>query len=407
MKFSPSILNSSSISRHVKSLGLLVVVCTMSPAFANVVTVGVYDENLTDENTAVALIQNNGVDVSATSDTGNQVSLATFTSAVQTAFNNNLGGVINFDNGTISGGFGTSSITASYGTSQGNSITIGSAATTSFALQTSLTSRTGISHPGDGQTGNHIGLDASTTGAPDSEDFVFNFSAVNKVVMVGGTILSRSGRPDVSIEAKVTFSDNNTATVTFSSSGNNNGGNDTFAGFKAPDGLFITRLRIDNLNLTGSFRSLDDLGFITSAAVATPIQTWRQTNFGTMANAGNAADNFDADSDGLVNLVEYAFDLNPNQPSVSPVILPPATGYLKIEFPRYADRTDITYNVRSSENLADWTTIASSTGGAPITSSGAHSAAETGDGNQKTVTVEDAALINSTSKRFLRVDIVR
>ncbi len=40
-------------------------------------------------------------------------------------------------------------------------------------------------------------------------------------------------------------------------------------------------------------------------------ESWRQTHFGTTANSGTAADTFDADKDGLANLVEYAFALNP------------------------------------------------------------------------------------------------
>ena len=233
---------------------------------AAVTTVGIYDENITDENTTLVGIQNNVVDVSATLDVNpNQISLTTFTTNLQTAFANNLGGVINFDNGTISTGFGTSSITASYGASQAKSITIGAASTTSFALQSSLTSRMGISHPGDNQTGNQLGLNAGPSGSSNSEDFTFNFLTADKVVQAGGTLLSRSGSVNVTLVATATFSDGTTSSVTFTSSGTDatgGGQNDTFAGFVAPTGLFVTQLKFDNLNTSGSFRSLDDLGFI-------------------------------------------------------------------------------------------------------------------------------------------------
>ncbi len=43
----------------------------------------------------------------------------------------------------------------------------------------------------------------------------------------------------------------------------------------------------------------------------TPIQTWRFLNFGTIANSGNASDTADPDGDGLTNLVEFAYGLNP------------------------------------------------------------------------------------------------
>lgn len=410
MKTMTSFLNTTLSFRRAVNLSLLSLVCVLSQVHGDVATVGIYDENLTDEDTVAAGVQNNVVDVSATSDTGNQVSLATFTSAVQTAFTNDLGGVINFDTGTITSGFGTSSMTATFGTAQSKSITITSAATTNWGTNSSG-NRTAISHPIDGTKGNQLFLTGGAPGSSDSEDFVFIFQPADKVVMVGGTILSRTGAANVTFNVTATFSDlstpanTTTSTVSFGSSGGSNGGNDTFAGFKAPNGYFITRVRFDNTDLAGSFRSLDDLGFITSPL--SPIESWRQTNFGSPANTGNGADDFDADFDGFANLVEYAFDLNPNQPSVSPVVIVPPSGYLKIQFPRFADRTDIIYNVRASENLSTWTTIASSTGGAAISASGAHSASETGAGDQKTVTVEDSALINSTPKRFLKIEIVR
>lgn len=258
-------------SYRLRSLAAFIVfagtVCT-HPAYAAVTTVGVYDESTTDENTGVAGIQNNAVDFSATVDLGNQVSLSSFTTAVLTAYNNNLGGVINFDNGTVTSGFGTSSITATYGTSQANSITIGSAAAASWSTGSSG-NRTGISHPGNNLLGNQLGL---TGGGPDSEDFAFNFSVADMVTMAGATVLSRSGSVDAGFIAQATFSDATTTSVTFTSSGGTNGGNDTFAGFQAPAGLYITQLKFDNLSTAGSFRSVDDLGFVvvpepTSAAL--------------------------------------------------------------------------------------------------------------------------------------------
>ena len=43
-----------------------------------------------------------------------------------------------------------------------------------------------------------------------------------------------------------------------------------------------------------------------------PLPAWRQTNFGTMNNSGLAANDADPDQDGVTNLMEYAFNLNPN-----------------------------------------------------------------------------------------------
>lgn len=47
-------------------------------------------------------------------------------------------------------------------------------------------------------------------------------------------------------------------------------------------------------------------------------QGWRQTYFGSSANEGNAADTFDHDGDGIVNLLEWATGLNPTINSTLP-----------------------------------------------------------------------------------------
>ena len=259
----PKLRIASSVASRLIFIGTLV----MPVCQGDVLTVGTYDENITDENSAVAGIQNNSVDVSGTVDVGNQVALATFINSVLTAYDSSMGGVINFDNGMVTSGFGTSSITATYGTDQAKSITISSAAASSWSMGTSG-NRTGISHPGNSLTGNQLGL---TGGGAGSEDFVFNFSLTDKVVMAGGTVLSRSGSSDAGFIAQATFSDASTTSATFTSSGSSNGGNDTFAGFKAPNGLFITQLKFDNLNTSGSFRSVDDLAFVTSDVVVPEV----------------------------------------------------------------------------------------------------------------------------------------
>lgn len=44
---------------------------------------------------------------------------------------------------------------------------------------------------------------------------------------------------------------------------------------------------------------------------ATPINTWRQAHFGSTVNAGDAADIADPDGDGVKNLAEFGFGLDP------------------------------------------------------------------------------------------------
>ena len=50
-------------------------------------------------------------------------------------------------------------------------------------------------------------------------------------------------------------------------------------------------------------------------AALKPLEEWRQLHFGTTSNTGDAADSFDFDGDGLVNLLEWAAGSLPNQPN--------------------------------------------------------------------------------------------
>ncbi len=47
----------------------------------------------------------------------------------------------------------------------------------------------------------------------------------------------------------------------------------------------------------------------------TPLEQWRELHFSTPVNSGDAADSFDFDQDGLVNLLEWAAGTLPNQPN--------------------------------------------------------------------------------------------
>lgn len=65
------------------------------------------------------------------------------------------------------------------------------------------------------------------------------------------------------------------------------------------------------------------------------IETWRLNHFNTVDNAGLAADSADPDSDGEVNLLEFATGQNPHAASIANVLLVPATGSLfQFTYPR-------------------------------------------------------------------------
>jgi len=142
----------------------------------------------------------------------------------------------------------------------------------------------------------------------------------------------------------------------------------------------------------------------------TPIENWRQTYFQTTSGSGNAADSFNPDSDGRVNLLEYAFVSNPIIPdsAAPPPTVIDAAGYLQVQFTRHSARTDLRYIVEATTHLAGpWAPLASSVHGAPTLATAAYSVTEVGAGELKTVTVQDSSLAATFPRRFVRLSILR
>jgi alpha-tubulin suppressor-like RCC1 family protein len=103
------------------------------------------------------------------------------------------------------------------------------------------------------------------------------------------------------------------------------------------------------------------------ALVAAGLETWRLTNFGNPAGEGDSSDLADPDHDGIVNLVEYAFALDPKQPSAGQLPQWQRIGNeLVIRFTEPPGVTGITYGAKASIALdaADWHPV-EDTGTAP------------------------------------------
>lgn len=86
----------------------------------------------------------------------------------------------------------------------------------------------------------------------------------------------------------------------------------------------------------------------------TASETWRFANFGTAANSGNAADTFDANNDGEINLLEYATGQNPNASSRAALTANRTASALEITYTRSkaALNGGMTFTVEWSDTLA-------------------------------------------------------
>ena len=93
-----------------------------------------------------------------------------------------------------------------------------------------------------------------------------------------------------------------------------------------------------------------------------PLQSWRQTHFGSFEDALDAANTADPDADGLSNFAEYAMALDPNTAdssgsiSASIVSLSEAD-YLSISFRRNQLATELNWVVEESSDLVVWTPV--------------------------------------------------
>ena len=127
-----------------------------------------------------------------------------------------------------------------------------------------------------------------------------------------------------------------------------------------------------------------------------PIETWREFYFGTPDNEGLAADTFDADNDGLVNLLEYALGTIPTSQDVAPVPQVNASGRLQLQFIRPIGRTDISTFGEYTTDLTQWFST--------------NTLVETfitdlGNGTEQ-VTIRESLSTAAQSRRFLRIAVV-
>jgi hypothetical protein len=139
---------------------------------------------------------------------------------------------------------------------------------------------------------------------------------------------------------------------------------------------------------------------VTLNVVTSPIDLWRLANFGTANNMGNAADGADPDHDGLVNLVEYALNTNPNVPNPSPISFALVADHLTITFNRtHPAPTDITFLFEVASNL-----VATAWQSGPLFTT--QTVTDNLNGTE-TVTVTDSTSVPSAMAHYVRLRISR
>jgi hypothetical protein len=101
---------------------------------------------------------------------------------------------------------------------------------------------------------------------------------------------------------------------------------------------------------------------VPSTAVLTiiqpPISAWKLAYYGADANnPAIAGDSADPQNDGIVNLLAYAYALNPLVGNTNPLTGRIAGNQFQLNFPRNLAASDITYNIQSSANLNLWSNL--------------------------------------------------
>ena len=108
----------------------------------------------------------------------------------------------------------------------------------------------------------------------------------------------------------------------------------------------------DSSGTSFSFSEATGVLTVTGGVVpTTPLQDWRQTNFGSVDNTGSGADTADFDGDGIANLLEYATGTDPKAANASVITQGRSGDFLTLVFPRIGD-SSLTYTVQASSDLA-------------------------------------------------------
>ena len=168
--------------------------------------------------------------------------------------------------------------------------------------------------------------------------------------------------------------------------------------------------RVNGVNAGGTANG-NDLTF----TALFPIESWRQTWYGSPANSGAGADNAAPNGDGIKNLLKYGLLIDPATPGAA--LLPKgerrtyAEGTrLAIIFNRDPARNDLSIFVEVADSVdgltAAPTVLASSINGAAMSGPGLVGETDIG-GGKKSVEVRDLGNIGAAPRRFLHIRVTR
>ena len=122
-----------------------------------------------------------------------------------------------------------------------------------------------------------------------------------------------------------------------------------------------------------------------------PFDAWRFGIFSTteLSNPRVSGELADPDGDELVNLIEYAFGLNPKLPNLRSVLFDTSGGYLVVSTAKNPTAADIAWSAQVSSDLKNWTP------------------AQTTIDNSTNFEARDTDPVKDSAKRFIRIIIVK
>ena len=160
-------------------------------------------------------------------------------------------------------------------------------------------------------------------------------------------------------------------------------------------------------------RRLDVHDFVQFHDLPQPIETWRHACFGTnAARVGVSGDHADPDGDGIPNLLEYAFGMDPLAATtagfpVAGLTTTQGTRFLTLTFQRPASATDLTYRLLVSSNFYQWNIGCTLAGTNLVLTTNAALIHRSMTNAVETVMVRDGRPLPAAAERFMKIEIAR